>query len=90
MQFVVGNGNAKSRTEHFQFVFIQLFLLVGNVLAFTGFAESVALNGLGKNDGGRSGVLDCCFVGSMHFDRIVSAQPKASQLLVGKMFHHLQ
>ena len=51
MQLVVGNRNSEARAEHLQLVFVQLFLLVGDVLAFASFAESVALDRLGQNDG---------------------------------------
>ena len=77
VQFLVRDGNSEARTEHAQLVFVQLFLLVGNVLAFAGFAQSVALDGLGQNDGGRSLVLDRGFEGGVHFDGIVTAQPHA-------------
>ena len=61
-----------------------------NVLAFARFAESVALDGLGENDGGRSGVVDRRLVGGVHFDRIVTAEPHAGELLVRKMLDHLE
>ena len=35
-----------------QLFFVQLFLLVSDVFAFARFAQSVALDGLGQNDGG--------------------------------------
>ena len=90
VQFFVGNRNAEARTEHAQFVVVQLLLLVGDVLAFAGFAQSVALDGLRQNDGRRAGVIDRRFIRGVDLDRIVSAQPHACKLLVGKMLDHLQ
>ena len=58
VQFLIGNGNSEARTEDAQLFFIQLFLLVSDVLAFAGLAQSVALDGLGQNDGGRALVLE--------------------------------
>ena len=82
MQLLVRNRNSETRAEHPQFVFVKLLLLMGDVLAFASFAESVAFNCLGQNNGRRSGVLDRRLISSMNFDRIVSAQPHARQLLV--------
>ena len=90
MQFIIGDGNSEARTEHLQLIVVQLFLLVGDVLAFAGLAQAVALDGFGQNDGGRALVLDGCLVSGMHFDGIVAAQPHARQLLVGKMLDHFE
>ena len=40
-----------------QLLFVQLLLLVGDVLAFAGFAQAVAFDGLGQDDGGLTLVL---------------------------------
>ena len=90
MQFFIGDRNSEARAEYAQFVFIQLFLLVSDVLAFAGLAQPIAFDGLGQNDGGRALVLDRCLVGGVHFDGIVPAQPHPGKLLVGKMLDHLQ
>ena len=90
VQFFVGNGNSEARAEHAQLVFVQLLLLVRDVLAFASFAQAVAFDGLGQNDRRRALVLDGGFVGGVHLDGIVAAQPHARQLLVGKMLDHLQ
>ncbi len=90
MQFVVRDRNSEARAEHAQLVVIQLFLLVGDVLAFAGFAQTVALDGLGQDDGGRALVLDRGFVSGMDLDGIVAAQAHAGQLLVGEVLHHLE
>ena len=80
----------KRERNMLQLFVVQLLLLVSDVLAFTGFAQSVALDGLGQNDGRRARVIDCGTEGGMNFDGIVAAQPHARQLLVGKMLDHLQ
>src|SRR5579863_10041592 len=58
VQFVVGDRNSEPRTEDPQLIVVQLLLLVRDVLAFAGFAESVALDRLGENDRRRAFVLD--------------------------------
>ena len=90
VQLVVGNGNSKARAEHLQLVFVQFFLLVGDVLAFARFAQSVALDRLGQNDGRRAGGVDRRAERGVNFDGIVSAQPHACQLIVGEMLDHFQ
>ena len=90
LQFLVRDGDPEARAEHAQFVFVQLFLLVRDVLAFTRLAQSVTFDGLGQNDGGRAFVFGGGFVSRVHFDGIVTAQPHAGELFVGKMLHHLQ
>ena len=90
MKLGVWNRNAEARAEDLQLIVIQLFLLVGDVLAFARFAESVALDGLGENDGGRSLVLHRRLVCGIDFDRVVTAEPHAGELLVRKMLDHLQ
>src|SRR5208282_355171 len=90
VQLAVWNRNAEARAKDLQLIVIQLFLLVRDVLAFARFAESVALDGLGENDGGRPGVLDRSLVRGVHFDRVVASEAHAGELLVRKMFDHLQ
>ena len=82
VQFVVGNRNSEARAEHLQLVFVQLLLLVGDVLAFARLAKAVALDRLGENDGRRTCVIECRAVCRMHFDRIVSPKPHARELVV--------
>ena len=90
MQFVIRDGNAEARAEHFQLVFVQLLLLVGDVLAFARFAQTVTLDGLGQNNRRRAGVINRGPESRMDLDGIVSAEPHASQLLVGQMLDHLE
>ena len=90
MQFFVRNGNPKARTEHAQFFVVQLFLLVGNVLAFTGFTQTVAFDCLGENDRRSAFVIEGGAIGCVHFNRIVPAQPHPRKLVVGKMLNHLE
>ena len=90
MQFLVGDGNPEARAEDAQLIFIQLFLLVSDVLAFASFTQSIAFNRLGQNDGRRALVFGGGFVSGVHLDGIVAAQPHARKLLVGEMLNHLQ
>ena len=63
---------------------------MSNVLTFTGFAETISFNGLGKNDGRSTLVVDRSAISGMHLNRIVPAQPHAGKLIIGEMLHHLQ
>ena len=90
LQFFIGDGNPKARAEHAEFVFVQLFLLVGDVLALAGLAQPIALDGLGQDDGGRSLMFGGGLVGSVNLDGIVTAEPHTGKLFVGKMLDHLQ
>ena len=85
-----GNRDSEARAEHAQLFFVELLLLVRDVFAFAGFAQSVALDGLGKNDGGPAFVFHGGFVGCVNLDGIVPAQTHARKLVVGKMLDHLQ
>ena len=82
----VGDGNAEAGAEFAEFVFVQFFLLVGDVAAFAGFAESVAFDGFCEDDGGGSGVVYRFEVCGVHFFGIVSAAAQAAQLFVGQAF----
>jgi hypothetical protein len=63
---------------------------MGDVLALASLAQAIALNGLRQNDGRRAAVLYSCFICSVDFDGIVSSQPHARELFVGKMLDHLE
>ena len=63
---------------------------MGDVLAFAGFAESVAFDRLGENDGGLAGVIDGRTVGGVHLDGIVAPEAHARKLIVGEVLDHLQ
>src|SRR5581483_5077678 len=90
VQFLIGNGNAETRAEHAKLFVIELLLLVGDVLALARLAQSIALDGLGKNDGGRTCVLDRGFESGVHLDGIVAAQTHARQLFIRQVLDHLQ
>ena len=63
---------------------------MGDVLAFAGFAEAVALDGAGEDDRRLSLVLDRGLVGVEDLQGIVAAEAQALQLIVGEMLDHLQ
>ena len=73
-----------------QLVFVQLLLLVGDVLAFAGFAEAVALDRAREDDGRLPLVLDRRLVGGVDLDGIVAAEPQLLQLIVGQVLDHLE
>src|SRR5256885_6119617 len=90
VQFFIGNGDSKARAKGAQLIFIQLLLLMSDVLAFARLAQAIALDGFRENDGWCAFVLYRGFICRMYFDRIVPSQPHTGQLLVRKMFDHFQ
>src|ERR1700733_5288138 len=44
VKLIIGDRNPKARTEHFQLIIVQLFLLMGDVLALARFPQSVTLD----------------------------------------------
>ncbi len=63
---------------------------MGDVLPFPGFAEAVALNGAGKDDGGAAFVFKGGFVGGVNFARIVAAKTQAAKRFIGKRVDEFQ
>src|SRR5262249_49173505 len=61
---------------------------MGDVLAFTGFAQSVTLDSLRKYNRWRTCVLDCHFECRVNFDWVMPAKPQARELIVGEMLDH--
>ena len=88
--FLVADRNVEARAEFAQFLFVQLFLLMRNVAAFAGFAQAVALDGLGENDRRLAFVFHGGFVGGINFARVVTAAQQLVNLLVGQMIHQLR
>ena len=86
----VGDRNAEAGAERPQLVFVQLLLLVRDVLAFAGFAEAVALDRAREDDGRRALVLDRGLVGVVDLDRIVAAERQLLQLVVGQVLDHVE
>ena len=86
----VGDRHAEAGAERSQFVFVELLLLVGDVLAFAGFAEAVALDRPGEDDGRRALVLDGGLVGVVDLHRIVAAERHLLQLVVAQVLDHLE
>ena len=88
--FLVADRNAEAGAEGAQLVFVQLLLLVRDVLPFARFADAVALDRAGEDDGRLPGVLDGGLVRRVDLDRIVPAERQLLQLLVGQMLDHLE
>src|SRR5713101_2431552 len=87
---VVADGNAEARAKFAQFVFVELLLLVGDVLAFADFAQAVAFDGARQDDGGRALVLDGGAVGGVDLARVMPAQAEFAKGLVGNFFDQFQ
>src|SRR5713101_6433731 len=87
---VVADGNAEARAKFAQFVFVELLLLVGDVLAFADFAQAVAFDGARQDDGGRALVLDGGAVGGVDLARVMPAQAEFAKRLVGNFFDQFQ
>ena len=63
---------------------------MGDVLAFAGFAEPVALDRPGQDDRRRALVLDGGLVGVVDLDRIVPAQGHLLELIVRQVLDHVE
>ena len=85
---VVRDGDAEAGAEKADFVLVELFLLMGNVLALAGLAHAVALDGLGEDDGGCVFVGDGLLVGGIDLFWIVAAAPHFLQLFVRVVLDH--
>ncbi len=83
VDFSVGHRDLEAGPEGKELILIQLFLLVGNVLALAAFSEAVPLDGFGENDGGAAGVLNGLVVGCKYLLRVMSSAPQSLKLLVG-------
>ena len=87
---VVGDRDAEAGAERAQLVLVQLLLLVGDVLAFAGLAEAVALDRAREDDGRLTLVLDGRLVGGVDLHRVVAAERQLLQLLVGQVLDHVE
>ncbi len=74
LDFFVRQRNTEARTKRLQLFFVQLLLLVRDVLAFAAFTESVTFNGAGEDDSRLALVLDRSLVRRVNLQRIVSAE----------------
>src|SRR6266581_1754108 len=82
--------DAEARAKFPQLIFVELLLLMRDVLAFARFAEAIALDGARQNDRGRAFVLHGCFVSSVHLSRIVPAKAQPAQRLVRERLDKLE
>ena len=81
---------SKRRADVLHLLFVQLLLLVGGVAAFAGFAQAVAFDGLGEDDGGLALVFDGALVGVVDLLRIVAAAAQAAEFLVAHVLDQLE
>ena len=70
--------------------FVELLLVVRHVAAFAAFAQAVALDRLGEDDGRLALAFDGRLVGGVDLFGIVAAAAHLLQLLVGVVLHHLE
>src|SRR5262249_57723406 len=82
---VIRDRNTKARAELGQLIFIELLLLMSDVAAFAGFAETVAFDRGRQDDRGRAFVIDGRVIGRVNLFRIMSTARKFANLLVGEM-----
>ena len=87
---LVRDRNAEARPERAQVGFVQLLLLVRDVLAFAGLAEAVALDRPHEHDRRLPLGLDRDLVGVVDLDGIVAAEPQLLELIVGQVLDHLE
>ena len=88
--FLVAHRDAEALAKFAQFLFVQLFLLMRDVLALARLTQAVALDGLGKDDRRRALVFHRRLVGRVNFARVVAAAQQFANLLVGQMVHEFQ
>ena len=88
--FAVGDRNREAAAEGAQLLFVHLLLLMGDVLAFAGLAETVALDRAGEDDGRAALVLGGGLVGGVDLDGIVAAERELLQLVVAQMLDHVE
>ena len=79
---LIGNRDLEAVAERQQLVGVQLLLLVGDVAALAGLAESVALDRPGQDHGWRAAIAHRLVVGGVDLDRIVTAQGQPPELVV--------
>src|SRR5690242_3038690 len=84
------NIQIKAICEIKKLVFVQLFLLMRDVLAFACLAESVALHRLREDDRRLPLVLQRALVRVVHLERIMSPATKACDLIVALIFDELE
>src|SRR5439155_24770247 len=80
--FFVADRDAEALSELAEFLFVELLLLMRDVAAFTGFAQTVALDCLRQNHRGLSFVFNGGFVSGIDFSRIIAAPQQLVDLLV--------
>ncbi len=61
---------------------------MGNILALTRFAQTIALDGFGEDDGGSALVRDGLLKGGVYLFGVVAAAAHLLQLIVGVVFDH--
>ena len=87
---VVADRNVEALAEFAQLLLVHFLLLVRNVLALAGLAESVALDRLGQNHRRLALVLRGGLVGGIDLARVVAAAQQLADLLVGEMIHQFE
>src|SRR5215218_1555566 len=82
LELLVGQRQAEAVAELLQVRLAHLLLLVGDVLALTGLAHAVALDGLGEDDGGLAPVRHRRGVSGVDLLRVVAAAGQGPDLVV--------
>ena len=86
----IRHRNSEAGAERSQLLVVHLLLLMGDVLALARFAEPVAFDGPGDDDGRRSLVLDGGLVGVVDLDRVVAAERQLPELVVRQVLDHVE
>ena len=88
--FLVADRNVEPRAKLAKLFFVQLFLLMRNVAAFTGFAQAVAFYRFGEDDRGLALVFHCGLVSGVYLPRVMTAAQQFANLVVRQVVHHRQ
>src|SRR4029450_1380257 len=87
---IVGNRHAEAIAEHPQVLLVHLLLLMRDVLALAGLAETLALDGAREDDGRSAAMRNGGAVRVVHLERIVSADAQLLELVVREMTYQLE
>ena len=85
---VVAERNTEPVPERSKLLFVELLLLMGDVLAFSCFAQAVAFDRAREDDSGLARVIDRGLVRGVHLHRIVPTQGELLQVFITQVIDH--
>jgi len=86
----VGDIEFETISEGSQLVFVEFFLLMGDVLGLDTGPKGPSFDRMGEDDGGSALMLHRCMEGRVHFSHIVTTPSQPANIVIGKMFDQFQ